>query len=267
MDLGDRTPFVGLFLALSVGCEGGSEFPDNFGGVVTLDGEPAPNVGLVIVSENGNRLPRRTDEDGIYSAFLALDPSSDADETGYEVSITGEGLPNDSLCQPLGPQSVVVGGARLPMPPAIDFGCVSLSAEDTSPYADCTEQPPGSVECSCDPFNDNCSGNTNCSTNFFFDPATGEITAVPALDGSDGTPASECVADFIQVVGEGDPCNVSATATQRFDDCLPGLFCDEVSGFVCVPLCVAGRACADGNCEFFTLTNPEIGLLGRCTEP
>ena len=177
----------------------------------------------------------------------------------YEVLSVGSGALAGDLNG-----SIVVDGSDIP---CLEGAGGAGGSGVVNSYAGCVERPLGSVECACDPFNDNCSGNTNCSTNFFFDPATGDITGVPALDGSDGAPATECVSDVTQVVGEGGPCNVSAAATQRFDDCLPGLFCDETSGFVCVPLCVAGRACTNDNCEFFRLNDPEIGPLGRCTIP
>gem|GEM_PF-3422030 len=136
-----------------------------------------------------------------------------------------------------------------------------------SPYAGCTEQPPGSVACECDPFADNCSGSLNCSINFFVDFQTSVIESVPALDGSDCCPASECISDVIQTVGLGGACNIVLAGTLRRDDCLPGLFCDPDSEEICVPLCVDDEDCADNSCELFALTNPGFGPLGRCGVP
>ena len=95
-----------------------------------------------------------------------------------------------------------------------------------SPFSGCVERPPPSIECECDPLNDNCSGNLECSINFFVDAQTQVITSVPALDGSDCCPATDCISNFIQTVGAGGACNIILAGTLRRDDCLPGLFCD-----------------------------------------
>ena len=100
-----------------------------------------------------------------------------------------------------------------------------------------------------------------------FDPQTGAILAIPALDGSDDVPATECIFVGIQSVAEGGECNIVSAGTSRRDDCLPGLFCDQESELVCVPLCVNGEDCADGSCELFPLEDQEQGPIGRCSTP
>ena len=134
-----------------------------------------------------------------------------------------------------------------------------------SPYAGCVERPPGSVECECDPFDDNCSGNLECSINFFVNEQTFVIESVPALDGSECCTASECISDVIQTVGAGGACNIILAGTLRRDDCLPGLFCDPDSEEICVPLCISNDDCADDSCELLSLTNPGFGSFGRCS--
>lgn len=136
-----------------------------------------------------------------------------------------------------------------------------------SPYAGCTEQPPGSVACDCDPFADNCSGNLDCSINFFVNFQTSVVESVPALDGTDCCPATECISDVIQTVGPGGACDIVLTGTLRRDNCLPGMFCDPDSEEICVPLCVDDTDCADNSCELFSLTNPGFAPLGRCSAP
>lgn len=96
------------------------------------------------------------------------------------------------------------------------------------------------------------------------------MTGVPALDGSDDLPATDCVSEIVQTMPEGAACNSLDGGNEfRRDDCLPGLFCDADETAMpvtktCVPLCVSNSDCADGSCEFFTMSNTDFGPLGRC---
>ncbi|MGB5812088.1 MAG: hypothetical protein WBG86_16250, partial [Polyangiales bacterium] len=159
---------------------------------------------------------------------------------------------------------VVVDGSEKPCPSGA--GGTGGSDGGSNPYAGCMERPPGSVACECDPFDDNCSGNLECSINFFVDGLTQEIESVPALDGSECCPATECISNVIQTVGAGGACNIFLAGTLRRDDCLPGLFCDPQSEDLCVPLCLDDAECADNSCERLSLANPGFGSLGRCSQ-
>ncbi|MEM8605737.1 MAG: hypothetical protein AAGF92_01430 [Myxococcota bacterium] len=288
---------VGLVAAMGSaalpGCSDDSGSADNFRGTVTLNGDPAPNVRLEIVSESGSRLRRITDADGVYTAFLATDPLSESDTASFEVSITGEGLPASATCTPSSPQSVEVNADGVVEPSTLNFECTSpdngMNGEGgtggdaggsgatggtggqvtESPFGGCTEQPPGSLACDCDPLNDNCSANLNCSLSLDADPEDNRVvTGVFALDGSDGTPATECLADFIQTIEAGGACVlVQAGVFGRRDECLPGLVCDPESNDTCVPLCLNNGDCADNSCEFYGLNDPDFGRLGRCSSP
>ncbi|MGB5366277.1 MAG: hypothetical protein WBN14_08425, partial [Polyangiales bacterium] len=135
------------------------------------------------------------------------------------------------------------------------------------PFAGCTEQPPGGTACGCNPFDpSSCSGNTTCSTNFYIDLNNGQELAMPALDGSDLSPATECIFDGLKTQAAGASCMIFLVGDQRRDDCLQGLHCDQKAqdNLVCVPLCLVDGDCADGSCERFTLSNPGLGSLGRC---
>lgn len=292
-----------LFIAsasLVLGCESADESADNVGGLVTYNSVARPRVEVNVVSETNSVNRRLTDSEGNYSAFIAVDPTSGADQATFSISISGEGLPAGASCMPPSPQAVIVNDSGVVTPARVDFRCFGPddgggggggSGGDggnggaggtggggtggagggngaASPYSQCEEPPLGSLECECDPFDpSSCSGNTDCSTTFFFDTETGAIVGIPALDGSEEIPATECINLGIQSVGEGGDCNIVSTVTSRRDDCLPGLFCDQESELVCVPLCVNNDDCADGSCELFPLNDSAQGPIGRCSTP
>lgn len=130
-----------------------------------------------------------------------------------------------------------------------------------------------SPECECDPFDsaacDALSGsNLTCVVRFIYDTGNGNIIRIAELDGSDGTPGTECITNSIQVDGLGDSCTITFDGidAQR-GSCSAGLDCDQDSGNVCVPYCTQDSECTDAPCNFYTLTNEDVENVGRCTVP
>ena len=89
---------------------------------------------------------------------------------------------------------------------------------------------------------------------------------MPALDGSDRSPATECIVENLKTQPASASCSIFLVGDQRRDDCLQGLRCDQKAqdDLVCVPFCLADSDCADGSCERFTLSNLGLGSFGRC---
>jgi hypothetical protein len=131
------------------------------------------------------------------------------------------------------------------------------------------------AECECDPLSetacDQPTSNLKCSTTFYVDEL-GAIIGMPALDGSEGAWATECVSDFVQEDGAGASCFVTAgsgsdgSAPTRRDTCVQGFHCENPDGGeqgTCVPLCASSADCGGGTCALFD-TGATGVTLGRC---
>lgn len=125
--------------------------------------------------------------------------------------------------------------------------------------------------CECDPLSatscDAPTSNLRFTLNLFTDTQTGVVVGIPALDGSDDYPATECISEFIQPDGEGESCTITTlpfdTLTAKRDSCMQGLYCFGVDDRRCVKLCKDSADCGGGPCALFNLGNPGI-TLGRC---
>ena len=267
-----------ILIAGLFGCSGSSDGADgNLRGNVTLDEQIIQGVGIRVDDGAGNEAETTTNVRGEYSFIV---------EPGTQTVSIVRGIPGNAQCSPGVEQEVTV-----PAEGAVDadFACETPGSGGTGgaggaggmggaggvgggvsgagPFDGCTEQPPGGTACGCNPFDpSSCSGNTTCSTNFYIDLNNGQELAMPALDGSDLSPATECIFDGLKTQGAGASCMIDVAGDQRRDDCLQGLHCDQKSQseLVCVPFCLVDSDCADGSCERFTLSNPGLGSLGRC---
>ena len=125
--------------------------------------------------------------------------------------------------------------------------------------------------CECDPLSatscDAPSSNLRCSLNLFTDTQTGVVVGIPALDGSDDYPATECISEHIQPDGEGASCTITTlpfdTLTAKRDSCMQGLYCLGVDDRRCVKLCKDSADCGRGSCALFDLGAAAV-TLGRC---
>ncbi len=128
---------------------------------------------------------------------------------------------------------------------------------DVSGFANCV-YPSTDDRCECYPFGDfptegpSCGPGESCSLRFLEGrPDRFPTYDLPALDGSDGTRTTECVADAAQPDLRGEPCSVLTesvgdTVSARRDTCAANLFCD-LRG-VCVTYCELQDDCFPDPC-------------------
>jgi hypothetical protein len=126
-------------------------------------------------------------------------------------------------------------------------------------------------ECECDPIDaaacDALQGsNLTCVVRFIYDTNNGDILRIAELDGSDGTPGTECITNSIQVDGPGESCTITSDGidAQR-GSCSAGLDCDRDSGSICVAYCTQDSECPSGPCNLYELSNEDVENFGRCT--
>ena len=271
-----------IFLCGLSGCTSSDDGSDaNLRGNVTLDDQIIQGVGLRVDDGAGNEAETTTDVRGQYG--FVVEPGTQT------VTIIG-GIPGNAQCSPGIDQEVTVPDVGVA---DADFACETpggggmggaggvggmggaggaggvggMGGAGAGPFGGCTTQPPGGTACACNPFDPStCEGHTTCSTNFFIDLNNGQELAMPALDGSDLSPATECIFDSLKTQAAGASCMIFLVGDQRRDDCLQGLHCDQKAQdeLVCVPFCLVDGDCADGSCERFTLSNPGLASLGRC---
>lgn len=140
-------------------------------------------------------------------------------------------------------------------------------AGGSDPFAQCMERPPGDTACACSPLVSNCSGNTKCSTNFIIDLNDGTVLRFPALDGSEESPATDCIFADLETFGVGGSYNNFSVGDQRRDDCDENLHCEQFAqdDLRCVALCtLLFTPCTSGVCTPFGLTNAGYDEFGRC---
>jgi len=135
-------------------------------------------------------------------------------------------------------------------------------------FTDCIN-PSSDNRCECYPFfggfSPSCGSGESCSLRFLTN-SEGRVIGLPALDGSDGTKATKCVALAAQANSAGEPCSVltesiSADVNVRYDTCTPGLFC---YGNRCAYMCDIQDDCYPYGCDLLDAEYPGGGPFGVC---
>lgn len=137
-------------------------------------------------------------------------------------------------------------------------------------FADCINPSPDN-RCECYPSLEDtpwgpwCGSEASCSLGFLTN-SEGTVIGIPALDGSDGTKATKCVALTSQPNARGEPCSVltesvSVDVNVRHDTCAPYLFCHFNR---CASLCSLQDDCFPGGCSMLTVDPETGGSLGVC---